>query len=799
MFASRASILSRCCRGARVPRFRSFHALPSSPQSKFLKVSEEVRDAVATGKPVVALETTIYTHGFPYPENIALASLLESVVRANGGVPATIGILGGVARVGMSAEEIVELASTAEKKTALKVSRRDLGYICGMGLAGKPIHGGTTISGTMILSELAGIKIFGTGGLGGVHRGGETSMDISADLTELGRTPVTVISSGCKSFLDIPRTLEYLETEGVCVGTFADGREGSVDFPAFFTRDSGFRSPRVIQNEAEAAAIVYAQSKLPVSSGIHFANPVPVEASVPKPEMDRIIEEAVRLANVEGYHGSDNTPFVLGKIKELSGGKSVIANRALVESNVKRATRVAVELAKLEEMDRGVAARHMPAFPSVSRTDQEVPEVQATKLETTPETVVTPELPENSDVLVAGSLAIDLSCDYTPFGDERVQVAPIPHTSNPAIIGQSLGGVGHNVALAASYIGSDVLFCSVVADDLSGRAALASLEKEGLSTAGIQILPPTSGTRTAQYVCINDAKKDLLVAMADMGIVELPKKQLDFDGFWEPLIERTKPKWVVVDANWRPEVLAKWTTLAQKYGARVAFEPVSTAKSRRLFARDGDASPVIGPAQTIPNHAVSLACPNRLELGAMYMAAREALLFDSPSWWDVIDAMGLSQSGSRERLVSITSASLVDEGLPQQSIQLLPFIPCLITKLGEAGALLTQLLPPGDSRLRNPNYAPYILARASSSNASFGGVYMRLFPPAAQLSAEEVVSVNGAGDTLLGVVVAGLAKDSSSARIEDIISVAQEASRKTLANPGGVSKDLVGLREKLGL
>lgn len=197
----------------------------------------------------------------------------------------------------------------------------------------------------------------------------------SADLTELGRTPVTVISSGCKSFLDIPRTLEYLETEGVCVGTFADGREGSVDFPAFFTRDSGFRSPRVIENEAEAAAIVCksdyisghlhaqlivdtdAQSRLPVASGIHFANPVPLDASVPKPEMDRIIEEALRLADVEGYTGSDNTPFVLAKIKELSGDKSVVANRALVESNVKRATRVAVELAKLENNDRGATTR----------------------------------------------------------------------------------------------------------------------------------------------------------------------------------------------------------------------------------------------------------------------------------------------------------------------------------------------------------------------------------------------------------------------------------------------------------
>ncbi|CEJ59460.1 Putative IdgA domain protein [Penicillium brasilianum] len=796
MFASRTTARLGCWKATRLPRARYLHDLHKHTQNRFLQVSEEVRHAVATGKPVVALETTIYTHGFPYPENKALAELLESVVRENGGVPATIGILGGIARVGLTAEEMVELASTAEQKTALKVSRRDLGYICGLGMAGKKIHGGTTISGTMILAELAGIKIFGTGGLGGVHRGGENSMDISADLTELGRTPVTVISSGCKSFLDIPRTLEYLETEGVCVGTFADGREGSVDFPAFFTRDSGIRSPRVIQDEAEAAAIVYAQSKLPVHSGIHFANPVPREASVSKPEMDRIIEEAVRLADLEGYKGSDNTPFILGKIKELSCGKSVIANRALVESNVKRATRVAVELAKLENVDRGSAARHMPAIPRTVRSDAAKDTTKPSKPPVKAEK--SPDLPVKADVLVAGSLAIDLSCDYTPFGSELAQVAPVPHTSNPAVIGQSLGGVGHNVAVAASYVGSEVLFCSVVADDLSGRAALASLEKEGLSNAGIQVLPAVSGTRTAQYVAINDAKKDLLVAMADMGIVELPEHQLDFEGFWEPLIERTKPRWVVVDANWRPEVLAKWTALARRHGARVAFEPVSTAKSRRLFGRDASgADAAVGPAQTVPNNAISLACPNKLELSAMYMAGREALIFDSPSWWSIIDAMGLSPTGSRERLVMATSAKLVDEGLPQQSIQLLPFIPCIITKLGAAGALLTQLLPPNDPRLADPDSAPYILSRASSADMPFGGVYMRLFSPTDILIPEEVVSVNGAGDTLLGVMVAGLAKSATPPRVEDILPVAQEASRRTLMSAGGVSKDLVGLRAKL--
>lgn len=441
-----------------------------------------------------------------------------------------------------------------------------------------------------------------------------------------------------------------------------------------------------------------------------------------------------------------------------------------------------------------LAYRHaMPVF--LNPTPEQTPTPKENPQPIIPSETTT----KQTDVLVAGSLAIDLSCDYTPFDNERAQIAPLPHTSNPAVISQSLGGVGHNVALAARYIGSEVLFCSVVADDLSGRAALATLETEGLSSAGIQVLPATSGARTAQYVAINDAKKDLLIAMADMGIVELSEQQLDLEGFWEPLLERSKPSWVVIDANWRPDVIAKWSSIARKHGARVAFEPVSTAKSRRLFGHDASGTgAAIGPANTIPNHSVSLACPNRLELAAMYAAAREALLFDSPGWWSMINAMGLSPTGSRERLIAATSAALVDEGLPQQSIQLLPFIPCLITKLGDAGALLTQLLPPGDPRLTDPESAPYILARSDvSTEASFGGVYMRLFPPAATLAPHEVVSVNGAGDTLLGVVVSGLAKAGSAARIEDILPVAQEASRRTLTSAGGVSKDLAGLRSQL--
>ena len=209
------------------------------------------------------------------------------------------------------------------------------------------MHGGTTISGTMVLARLAGIRVFGTGGLGGVHRGGQDSLDVSADLTELGRTRVAVVSSGCKGFLDVARTLEYLETQGTLVATFADGRPGKVDFPAFWARESGVRSPSVIQNEQEAAAMILAQEKLDIESGLLFANPVPEKYAIPSVEMATAIETAVQEATEKGHTGSTNTPYVLTRIRELTGGKSVDSNVGLVRANVERAARIASELSKL--------------------------------------------------------------------------------------------------------------------------------------------------------------------------------------------------------------------------------------------------------------------------------------------------------------------------------------------------------------------------------------------------------------------------------------------------------------------
>ena len=405
---------------------------------------------------------------------------------------------------------------------------------------------------------------------------------------------------------------------------------------------------------------------------------------------------------------------------------------------------------------------------------------------------------EKVDILVAGSLAVDLACDYVPRAAERMMnVTPSLHTSNPAIIEQSLGGVGYNVAIAAKHVGSSVLFCSLVGDDLTGRAALASLHGEGLHAEGVQILPSSAAARTAQYVATNDANKDLFVAMADMSIMELPERDLDFEGTWEPMVRRTKPRWVVVDGNWSPGVLKKWVDLGKQYESRVAFEPVSLSKSRGVFA-------AIGPSDTVPNNKVSLAAPNKLELVAMHEQAHIQGLFESAEWWDVINSMGISSSNSRERLVAITSATLVDEGTPQQSIQLLPFMPCVITKLGSQGVLLTQLLRSGDPRLSSAEHAPYILSvlsGASGERGIIGGVYMRLFPPAKVLTPESITSVNAAGDTLVGVLVAGLARTSEQGRatmgIEELIEIAQDASVETLKSSGGVSGNISRLREVL--
>ncbi|KAK8089715.1 hypothetical protein PG997_004676 [Apiospora hydei] len=716
---------------------------------RLLKVSEEVTDALATNKPVVALESTIYTHG-------ALGSLgLEDVVRQNGAVPAVVGILEGVPTVGLTPAEVAHIVEHSPRK----VSRRDIAYLVGMGMTGKRINGGTTIAGTTVLARLAGIRVFGTGGLGGVHRGGENTMDVSADLTELGRTRMAVISSGCKGFLDIPKTLEYLETQGVLVSTFADGRKGDVDFPAFWARDSGTKSPFVVQTEEEAAAMILAQESLGLESGILFANPIPEESSIPRQEMDAVIEQAVAESLSQGAQGSLNTPFILGRIRDLTEGRSVPANVALVTANVARAAKIALAITRFISGDLEIPTRN-----PVSR--------QANK---------------EAHVIVAGSVAVDLSCNYAG-PDATTNASPHLHTSNPAQISQSIGGVGRNVALAAHRVSGSmgVRLCSMVGNDVAGTTVLNSLEPAGMDTSCIRRLEGAAG-RTAQYVAVNDANKSLVMAMADMDIFTANSDP----AHWASVVTASKPKWLVVDANWSESDIRSWIKTGKQNRASIAFEPVSNAKSARLFG------PIRGhhePLGVFPAPSVDLATPNRHELAAMHAAAaaQHEYLAD-PRWFDVVDAFAMfGGSGIRERFVRLTSKALADAGVPQQAVQLLPYVPTLVAKLGDQGALLVEILGRDDPRLRDAAHEPFILTRAAVDHPSIGGVYMRLFPVAQEVA--DVVSVNGVGDTFLGVLVAGLARGG---RTVDLIDVAQKAAVLTLRSSESVSEDLGTLENEL--
>ena len=388
------------------------------------------------------------------------------------------------------------------------------------------------------------------------------------------------------------------------------------------------------------------------------------------------------------------------------------------------------------------------------------------------------------EVLVAGALAADLSCNYAPLGDFTDSTTPLPHTSNPAVFSQSVGGVGHNVALASLYAGASTLLCSAVGNDVTGQALIEQVRQTGLPSSGITVLDPAAGARTAQYVAINDTKKNLVMAMADMSILSSPT--LESASFWQSLLTQHRPAWVIVDCNWSTSVILEIAANARSGGARVAVEPVSAQKSSRLVK-------LLKPDSVVPNHLFSIATPNVLELQTMYHTARDALLLESESWWRVINALNLPRGGSRDRFIQMTNAELVDQGVPQQSLQLLPYIPCILTKLGAQGCLLSQLLRPGDPRLRDSESAPYILGKAMDDQTGIGGVYMRLFPPAELVKQEQVVSVNGVGDTMLGVLIAGLIKHGVDARVEDVVMVAQKAAVMTLKSEHAVSEQVRGI------
>lgn len=304
--------------------------------NQYLNISQEVAEALAENKPVVALESTIISHGMPYPQNVETALKVEQVIRDNGAVPATIAIIGGKLKAGLTKAEIEYLGKTGSAVT--KVSRRDLPIIVAKGM-----DGATTVATTMIIASLAGIKVFATGGVGGVHRGAETTMDISADLEELAMTPVMVICAGAKSILDLGLTLEYLETKGVPVIGY-----GTDELPAFYTRKSGFGVDYQLNTPKELAEAFSVKQAVGLKGGMLVTNPIPEEYSMDSEVINKAIDEAIAESKRQGIHGKDTTPFLLAKVKEITGGDSLDSNIQLVFNNARLAAQTAAELCKIK-------------------------------------------------------------------------------------------------------------------------------------------------------------------------------------------------------------------------------------------------------------------------------------------------------------------------------------------------------------------------------------------------------------------------------------------------------------------
>ncbi|XP_055506089.1 uncharacterized protein zgc:136858 isoform X3 [Leucoraja erinacea] len=431
-----------------------------------LKLHPDVSKAIASQKAVVALESTIITHGMPYPENLTMAKEVEQIVKEHGAVPATVGIVKGKVHVGLSESDLEYLA---ESKETVKISRRDLPYVLSKGLSG-----GTTVSATMVAAHKVGIPVLVTGGIGGVHRDGQNTLDISADLTELGRTPMAVVSAGVKSILDIGRTLEYLETNGVCVATFGETRE----FPAFFLPKSGFQSPYNVTDEEEAAKLIANAQVIGQDSGVLIAVPIPEDHAASSLVIDDAIQQAVTEARDKGIRGKDVTPFILERIYEITEGLSLAINIALIKNNARVGSRIA----------RVLARQKVPKYHPSSQLFIEKAGAAAKPV-------------------VIGGCNIDFIVKLD--GSEMMLGGP----TNSSNMRQSIGGVGRNLAECLSRLGMNPLFISAVGADRSGDATLRYCCQ--MDTSGVAMLREQ---RTAMYCAVISRTGELNLGLGDMNI-----------------------------------------------------------------------------------------------------------------------------------------------------------------------------------------------------------------------------------------------------------------------------------------
>ncbi|TCD69927.1 hypothetical protein EIP91_005751 [Steccherinum ochraceum] len=671
----------------------------------------------------------------PHPTNLDTARSVERIVRENGGIPATIGIIEGRVKIGLEPHELERLADVASNPTVVKVSRRDIGPVLSL-----KKDGGTTCSSTLIFAALSGIKVFATGGLGGVHRGGEDSMDVSADLQELTRCSVGLVSAGVKSILDIGRTLEYLETLGVPVVSYAE----SNDFPAFYTRRSGFQSPWHTSDPQSAASILRTQHQLGMSNGVMFAVPIPEAYEEVGQEIQKAVELALREADENGMsrRGKEVTPWLLKRVSELTTGKSLPSNIALIENTARVGTQIAAAYARMENNSNSGGSQ-----PSLNIAFNP-PKHTSDDPSLTPSPVDSP-----AKLVIIGSSAVDITSQLPK------EASLTSHSTVPGSVTLSLGGVARNIAEAAhrSLVASspasshETLLVSAVGQDSFGRLLSEESRQIGMRTDGFVL---TSTARTAVCNMMLDSDGGLTGGVADMDIIQ----SLDTATVLDTL-ENQSPSLVALDGNLSEKTLSSVVRSCNERGIPVFFEPTSVAKSVRILSAMD--------ANTMACWPVAFASPNLLELAHMYRTAGEMELTQSNAWWQAIDAMGL---GSEYRLsleqlarrdasdrdqTKGTLSFLLDRGVAQMAVHLLPLFQHLVIKCGDLGVIVVfRITANPDSKWLNERsniHARQVVAHGQPGSC----VVVKHFPSLA-LDPEVVVNVTGAGDSLVGSLLSSL-------------------------------------------
>ncbi|KIY51953.1 indigoidine synthase A-like protein [Fistulina hepatica ATCC 64428] len=735
-----------------------------------IDIHPEIEHALETSQPLVALESTLITHGFQTPENYNLALSLERNVRDNGATPATIGFIGGRIKIGLTPAEIERLASNQYKP--VKVSRRDIAPA----IANKA-DGGTTCAATSMLAEMVGIKVFATGGLGGVHRGGENTMDISADLQELSRTPVGLVSAGVKSILDIGRTLEYLETLGVPVISYSKTR----DFPAFFSKFSGFQVPYNTDDPRTAAEILFTQWQLSMTNGVLIAVPIPDEYQAAGDEIQKAVDIAVAESETNGMSksGRDATPWLLKRVNELTQGSSEQSNIGLLQNTARVGGQIAVEYQKLvnaSKYEKNDVATFVTPPPTLTAPTSFVEASPSPAAQITPPSLV-----------VIGSAAVDISAR----ADTSLDAALTVHSTVPGEVTSSLGGVARNIAEASHRIcasPTSTLLLAPVGDDMFGSIVIDGTARLGMRTDG---LLRSSTDRTAVCNMIFDAAGNLLSGVADMNITRSFSaidicKQL---GIHEPAM-------VVLDGNLAPETISVVVQHCNKRDIPVFFEPTSVVKSTSILPAVQHSLSVVGP-QSAP---IAFMSPNLLELEHVYRTAMTEPfdLMSSAEWWTALDALRLGDAFRLdvERLARTSAGGLAflkDKGIVHMAVNLLPFFQHLIIKCGAAGVLVVMRVPGWTGVPSDPGRALVV----ASSEA--GTVVVRHFP-AHHIPPDSIVNVTGAGDSFVGALLAVLQREPTAMQhphsLEQAIDVAQRAAVMTLQSTLAVSPLLSELAKK---